>query len=109
MTGARARCASGLVLILSGALGGCVLYDTYEKCGFHGCPGDAKITAQVQSRFREHSDLEQTAISVQTLNHVVYLSGVVSSGMEINEAEAIAREVPGVTDVINSMALSQSR
>lgn len=109
MTGVRALCLSGFLLILSGALCGCAVYDTYEKCGFHGCPGDARITAEVQSRFRERSDFEQNAISVQTLDHVVYLSGVVSSGLEINDAEAIASSVPGVTRVVNSMAISQSR
>jgi osmotically-inducible protein OsmY len=102
-------CASVLVLSLTGSLCGCAAYDTYEKCGFHGCPGDAKITAEVRSRFREHSSLEIDAISVQTLDHVVYLSGVVSSGLEINDAESIAREVPGVSEVVNAMALSQSR
>jgi osmotically-inducible protein OsmY len=102
-------CASVLALSLSGTLSGCAAYDTYEKCGFHGCPGDAKITAEVRSRFREDSSLELSAISVQTLDHVVYLSGVVSSGLEISDAGSIASEVPGVTQVVNTMALSQSR
>ena len=101
-------CALALAVILSGSLCGCAVYDTYEKCGFHGCPGDAKITAEVRARFRERPDLEENAISVQTLDHVVYLSGVVSSGLEINNAESIASGVPGVTQVINSMAVSQS-
>jgi osmotically-inducible protein OsmY len=105
----RSLCALALVVILSGPLCGCAVYDTYEKCGFHGCPGDAKITAEVRARFRERPDFEQSAISVQTLDHVVYLSGVVSSGLEINNAESIASSVPGVTQVVNSMAVSQSR
>jgi osmotically-inducible protein OsmY len=109
MTGVRALCASAFLLVLTGDLCGCAAYDTYEKCGLHGCPGDAKITAEVRARFRERGDLENNAISVQTLDHVVYLSGVVSSGVEINDAESIASSVPGVTQVVNSMAVSPSR
>lgn len=92
-----------LGLVLAGVLSGCTLFDTYAKCGFHGCPGDAQITDQIQSRFREHPELEPTAIRVQTLDHVVYLSGLVSSSLEIAAAESIARQVPGVKDVVNSV------
>lgn len=105
----RSLCASAFVLVLAGGLSGCAAYHTYEKCGFRGCPGDAQITAEVQSRFKERSDFEPNAIRVQTLDHVVYLSGVVSSGLEINDAESIAGAVPGVRQVVNSMAISQSR
>ncbi|HXQ32330.1 MAG TPA: BON domain-containing protein [Steroidobacteraceae bacterium] len=105
----RSLCASALVLALAGALSGCALYNTYEKCGFHGCPGDAELTAEVRSRFRERWDLESHAITVQTLDHVVYLYCVVSSGLEIANAESIALQVPGVTRVVNSMAVSTAR
>jgi osmotically-inducible protein OsmY len=101
--------AKGFVLLISGAMSGCALYSTYEKCGVHGCPGDAKITAQVRSRIDHSSFLEPNAIRVQTLDHVVYLEGVVSSGLEIGAAESIARTVPGVTQVLNSIAVSNSR
>jgi osmotically-inducible protein OsmY len=101
--------ASVVVLVLAGALPGCAAYHTYEKCGFSGCPGDAQITAQIQSQINQRGDLESTAITVQTFDHVVYLYGVVSSGLEISDTESIARGVPGVKQVINSMAISQSR
>ena len=99
----RSLCALAFVLILAGAPSGCALYDTYEKCGFHGCPGDAKITADVVLQFKQRSDLEPNAITVQTLDHVVYLHGLVSSGLEIDTAESIARKVPGVTGVVSSV------
>jgi osmotically-inducible protein OsmY len=105
----RSLGASVLVLMLAGALPGCAVYHTYEKCGFSGCPGDAQITAEIQSQINHRPDLESTAITVQTLDRTVYLYGVVSSGLEISDAEAIARSVPGVRQVINSMAISQSR
>jgi osmotically-inducible protein OsmY len=97
------------MLVMTGALSGCAVYDTYEKCGFHGCPGDAKITADVRSRFNQSSFLEPNAIRVQTLNHVVYLGGVVASGLEIDAAESIARRVPDVVEVVNSIVVSASR
>jgi osmotically-inducible protein OsmY len=53
-------------------------------------------------------DLEPNAIAVQTLDHVVYLYGLVSSSLEIYTAESIARRVPGVTGVVNSM-VAQTR
>jgi osmotically-inducible protein OsmY len=105
----RSLCALALVLIVAGNLSGCAVYDTYETCGFHGCPGDAQITAAVRSQFNQRPDLESTAINVQTLDHVVYLSGVVSSGLEIDNAGSLAADVPGVRGVVNSMVISQSR
>src|SRR5580698_8139211 len=84
------------VLILADVLCGCAVYDTYRKCGFYGCPGDADISATIIARFRQHLELEPNAITVQTLDHVVYLYGVVSSSLEIDTAESIVRKVPGV-------------
>jgi len=104
----RSLCALTLVLILTGAVSGCAIYNTYEKCGFYGCPGDAKITAHILLQFRQRLDLEPNAIAVQTLDHVVYLYGLVSSSLEIYTAESIARRVPGVTGVVNSM-VAQTR
>lgn len=40
---------------------------------------------------------------MQTLDHVVYLNGLVSSSLEIATAESIARQVPGVKEVVNSV------
>ena len=84
------------------------MYKTYEKCGLRGCPGDAEITAEIQSEFEKRSDLEANAITVQTLDHVVYLYGLMSSSLEIDTAESIARKVPGVTRVVSSV-VAQTR
>jgi hypothetical protein len=90
-------------LFLTGALSGCALYDTYEKCGFRGCPGDAKIRADVVLQLNQCSFIEPNAISVQTLDHVVYLGGLVRSSLEISAAESIAGQVPGVARDVNSI------
>jgi osmotically-inducible protein OsmY len=106
--GAVLRCAA-LLLAIGGAICGCAVYNTFEKCGLQGCPGDAQISAAVRSQFVRHPFLEPNVIRVQTLNHVVYLDGVVSSGLEIDAAESIARDVPGVARVVNSIVVSTAR
>jgi osmotically-inducible protein OsmY len=96
--------ASIFVLLLSSALPGCA---AERKCGWVGCPGDAKITADVQTRLNRHPDLEGvSSIDVQTLDHVVYLSGEVSSGLMRGTAEAIAQKTPGVARVEDSIAVT---
>jgi hypothetical protein len=98
----HALCAWVSVLFLTDVLSGCTLFSTYEKCGFSGCPGDAKITADVVLQLNRSPFMEPNAISVQTLDHVVYLNGVVRSSLEIGTAESIAVQVPGVRQVVNS-------
>ena len=92
------------VVILTYAATGCA---TYEKCGFQGCPGDASITANVKARFNQHPELGAPAlIHVQTLDHVVYLNGLVAAGLERQEAESVALGAPGVTRVVDSIAVT---
>jgi hypothetical protein len=81
---------------------------TYASCGFGGCPGDAAITANVQASFGQHSVLEApNLLHVQTLNGVVYLSGTVSAGLQREIAESVARQVNGVTRVVDSIGISR--
>jgi osmotically-inducible protein OsmY len=99
----RALCTWVCILGLTYALSGCALYNTYEKCGFRGCPGDAKITAEVVLQLNRCSFIEPNAVNVQTMDHVVYLNGLVRSSLEISAAESIAGQVPGVARVVNSI------
>jgi osmotically-inducible protein OsmY len=100
----RTRRTLAFALILTGALSGCA---TYRKCGIDGCPGDAKLTADVQAQLNQHPELGgPNSISVATLNHVVYLDGLVSDGIESRTAESAARQVPGVSRVVNSIAVA---
>jgi osmotically-inducible protein OsmY len=93
------------VLLLAGLLPGCA---AERKCGWGGCPGDAQITANVQTQLNRHPDLEGVnSINVQTLDHVVYLSGEVSAGLMRETAEAIARKTPGVTRVEDTIAVTK--
>ena len=93
-----------VILILAGALAGCA---TNRKCESGGCSGDAKITTNVQASFQQHPELgPPNLITVQTLNHVVYLSGEVSAGEFRDVAESAAHEVPGVVRVVNSISVT---
>jgi osmotically-inducible protein OsmY len=96
-----------LALAICSQLSSCAVY---EKCGFSGCPGDKKITAEVRSLFSEHPALEApNELYVQTLNSVVYLTGLVNSPREQQLATLVAREAPGVTNVVNSIGLYDGR
>lgn len=103
----KANCfrLGGSVLVLTGLLSGCATYNTYNKCDLRGCSGDANITSEIQAQFNQHLSLEPNAITVQPLDHTVYLYGLVSSSLEIDTAESIAGEVPGVTGVVSSVAV----
>jgi osmotically-inducible protein OsmY len=92
---------AALALIVSGALSGCAVY---RKCGLAGCPGDAQITAAVRAQFRLHPALEPpNLLHVQTLDHVVYLTGQVDTEVERSMAQSLALEVAGVARVVNSI------
>ena len=99
--------ALALAVVLTGALPGCA---TFRKCGFAGCPGDAEITAQVRALFDQHPALEPpNQLEVQTLDHIVYLSGVVDTDLERQMAESVAHQAKGAAKVVNSIGLSGGR
>jgi osmotically-inducible protein OsmY len=105
------RRAKSAALILCCTLGtvlcGCA---AHRKCGFEGCPGDSEITAEVLALFGRHSALEPpNLLSVHTLDHVVYLYGLVDTDLERQVAESVALQAPGVARVVNSIGLSGNR
>ena len=89
--------------ILAGGLSGCAAYRT---CGFGGCAEDAQITANVRAQFDQHLALEPpNLIDVQTLDHVVYLHGLVNTELERSMAQSVALDTAGVARVVNSIAI----
>jgi osmotically-inducible protein OsmY len=104
MISLKQHSALALVVILTGTVCACAVY---RKCGIPGCPGDANITAGVQAQIDQYPALEApNSVRVQTLDHVVYLSGQVDTDLERSMAESVALEVAGVTRVVNSISLS---
>ena len=91
-------------LVLTGTLSGCAIY---RKCGFHGCPGDATVTAEVWAGFDQHPALgPPNLLHVQTLDHVVYLSGQVTTDLQREIAASVALEATGGARIVNSIALT---
>jgi osmotically-inducible protein OsmY len=99
--------APARIAILCALLAGCAVY---QKCGLHGCPGDADITAQVQALFAQHPAIQPPNIlHVQTMDRVVYLTGIVDTDYQRQLAASVAQEATGVTKVVNSIGLSIGR
>jgi len=93
-----------LGIVLTVALSGCA---TYEKCGLGGCPGDARITENVQAQLDKHPELgPPNSIQAQTLNQVVYLNGMTATGLERSEAESVAQQAPGVGRIVNLISVT---
>jgi hyperosmotically inducible protein len=64
---------------------------------------DASITAGVKTDLIEDADTKAHQINVETRNGVVQLNGFVDSTAARTEAERIALEVEGVTEVRNNL------
>jgi osmotically-inducible protein OsmY len=93
--------ALACILALTGSLSGCA---TDRSSG--GKMMDGKITAHVQAVINQQTDLgPPNTVRVQTLGQVVYLSGEVSDGNMKQTAESIALQSPGVTRVVNNIAV----
>ena len=66
---------------------------------------DTAITTLVKARFVDNKEVDASAISVETLNGTVMLSGFAKNSTEKVRAEEIARAVKGVKSVKNEIAL----
>jgi len=95
-----------ICILILGALGGCA---TIEKCGLEGCASDKKISAEVESLLNAHPEFGPPgSISVETLNGVVYLDGLVDGGLEKRNVESIVRQASGVKRVVNGISVEHS-
>jgi len=64
---------------------------------------DAAITASVKTRLAEDSARTLTAVDVDTVNGIVYLTGTVPDAAAKQRATQIARHVDGVARVENNL------
>lgn len=82
----------------------------FGKCGLRECPADARISDDVRSLLTQSPALgPPNLISIQTVQGVVYLRGVVSTPYQVAEAASIADRAPGVTRVENLLNIDNSR
>jgi osmotically-inducible protein OsmY len=98
------RSLCGALAALS--LGGCAAYHDLHDCGWHGCPGDAALTAAVKQALDQHVELRApNQVDVQTLHRVVYLTGQVATDLQRQIAQSVAHDTQGVKQVVNNIAL----
>jgi len=64
---------------------------------------DATVTTKVKAKFVEDKSVDATAISVETLNGEVMLSGFAKSAKEKIRAQELASQVKGVRSVKNAL------
>jgi len=67
---------------------------------------DRGISGKVRSSLNNSPVYKFPHVAVATYNGVVQLSGFVYKDEQKNEASELAKRVPGVTEVINSIALA---
>lgn len=99
----RTTLAAAMTALTLLAVSGCAVTRGQETVGAY--VDDTTITTRVKARFIENKDVDASAISVETLNGTVMLSGFAKNTMEKTSAEKIAREVNGVMAVKNKIAI----
>jgi osmotically-inducible protein OsmY len=85
------------------ALPGCAVTRGQSTVGAY--VDDTTITTQIKARMIENKVVDAVAISVETLNGTVLLSGFAKNAAERSMAEQIARGVNGVKSVRNELAI----
>ena len=91
--------ASGLALTAAG----CAVTRGQESVGAY--VDDTAITTSVKARFIDNKLVDAAAISVETLNGTVMLSGFAKNATERSTAESITWKVGGVKAVKNEIAI----
>jgi hyperosmotically inducible periplasmic protein len=66
---------------------------------------DATLTTRVKAKLAENTQVSAAAISVETLNGTVQLSGFAKTTEERSMAEKLARETSGVKSVRNDVII----
>ena len=95
-----AATAAAIALI---AMPGCAVTRGQQDVGAY--IGDSAITTAVKARFVKDKEVDASAISVETLNGTVMLSGFAKNPMEKASAEAMTWKVDGVKAVKNQIAI----
>lgn len=90
---------AGLTIVTTG----CSVARNQETVGAY--IDDAGITTAIKAKMAEDKTVSAAAISVETLNGTVQLSGFAKSQTEKNRAETIARSTKNVREVRNSIVL----
>ncbi|HZX89264.1 MAG TPA: BON domain-containing protein [Rudaea sp.] len=93
--------AAALALLTLLSLAGCAS----QKCTPANCADDAAITARIEAALRANAAIASWDIRVQTINHTVYLYGIVDTNVQRSFIEETAHEAAGVEKVVNSISI----
>jgi osmotically-inducible protein OsmY len=93
------------IVVLLGMLSGCTSL-TGETLGQN--IDDTTVTTSVKTKLAADKLANLTRIDVDTYNGVVSLNGIVSTPLEKDRAEEIARGVSGVKKVVNNLQVRQA-
>lgn len=99
----RALLFSAFIAMTLLAVSGCASSPGQSSTGEY--IDDTVITTRVKTAIFNDDSLKSMEINVETYKGVVQLSGFVNSRADINKAVELARSVPGVQSVKNSMKL----
>jgi hyperosmotically inducible periplasmic protein len=99
----RTTIAAAIATLVLLTASGCAVTRGQETVGAY--VDDTAITTSVKARFLDNKEVDGTSIRVETLKGTVMLSGFAKSALERNTAENIARNVKGVTQVKNEIAI----
>jgi osmotically-inducible protein OsmY len=64
---------------------------------------DDALAVQVRQKIDEQPSLKFFSIGVRSIDHAIYLEGLVDTGADIAEADDVAASVPGVRKVYNHL------
>lgn len=98
---ARLIAATTIAASLVFAVTGCAVARDQETVGSY--VDDTGITTKVKAKFAEDKVVSAMAISVETLNGVVQLSGFAKTEQERVMAERLARDTKNVVQVKNDI------
>jgi osmotically-inducible protein OsmY len=99
----RTKLASALTVLALVTASGCAVQRGQETTGAY--VDDTAITTAVKARYVGNKEVDASAISVETLNGTVMLSGFAKNANERMTAEDIAMKVNGVKTVKNSIVV----
>ena len=99
----RTSVAALLTVLSLSVMPGCAVTRGQESVGSY--IDDAGITTAVKAKFVEAKSVDASAISVETMNGVVLLSGFAKDAAEKSNAEKLARDVNNVKSVTNRIVV----
>jgi osmotically-inducible protein OsmY len=97
----------GIAMLFIVSLTACGVFGGQETTGQY--VDDATITTRVKARFAEAPEVSALRLGVETMQGTVQLSGFAASADEKRRAVQIAREVPGVRDVRDSVVIQPAK